>query len=214
VKTAKKVVSALAVVAALGLVALVSLSNVGCDKKGDSSASSKTYKLAFVTNNASDFWKIAAAGVRKYEKEGKVQVDVKMPPNGTVEEQNRTLEELTSQGYDGIAVSVIAPADQIPALNKAAAKTNLITFDSDSPKSNRLLYIVPLLAIAGGAALLITLLRRWSGKPTSAAVPMPSGTGTSGNAPSIAPSSAPNTKPSRDDYDEKLDDELRRMDDE
>mgnify|MGYP003346822097 CR=1 FL=1 len=34
-------------------------------------------KLAFVTNNSSEFWKIAAAGVRKYEAEGHVQVDVK-----------------------------------------------------------------------------------------------------------------------------------------
>jgi len=129
--------------AAIGFAALT---NVGCDRSNSgggnaSTGTGKTYKLAFVTNNASDFWKIAAAGVHKYEKEGKVQVDVKMPPNGTVEEQNRTLEELTSQGYDGVAVSVIAPADQVPALNKAAAKTNLITFDSDSPKSDRLLYI-------------------------------------------------------------------------
>ena len=31
-------------------------------------------KLAFVTNNTSEFWKIAANGVHKYEAEGKVQV--------------------------------------------------------------------------------------------------------------------------------------------
>jgi ribose transport system substrate-binding protein len=101
----------------------------------------KVLKLAFVTNNASEFWKIAAAGVRKYEKEGKVQVDVKMPPNGTADEQNQVLENLSSQGYDAIAVSVIAPNDQVPVLNKVAAKAKLITFDSDAPKSNRLLYI-------------------------------------------------------------------------
>ena len=64
-----------------------------------------------------------------------------MPPNGTTEEQNQILENLASQGYDGIAVSVIAPNDQVPVLNKIADKTNLITFDSDAPKSNRLLYI-------------------------------------------------------------------------
>ena len=98
-------------------------------------------KLAFVTNNASEFWKIAAAGVRKYEEESKVQVDVKMPPNGTTEEQNQILENLSSQGYDAIAVSAIAPNDQVPVLNKVAAKTKLITFDSDAPKSKRLLYI-------------------------------------------------------------------------
>jgi ribose transport system substrate-binding protein len=112
-----------------------------CDRGSSGSGASKVVKLAFVTNNASEFWKIAAAGVHKYEQEGKVQVDVKMPPNGTTEEQNQILENLASQGYDGIAVSVIAPNDQVPVLNKVAAKTKLITFDSDAPKSNRLLYI-------------------------------------------------------------------------
>ena len=101
----------------------------------------KMVKLAFVTNNASEFWKIAAAGVHKYEKESKVQVDIKMPPNGTTDEQNQILENLASQGYDAIAVSAIAPADQVPVLDKVAAKSKLITFDSDAPKSKRLLYI-------------------------------------------------------------------------
>ena len=101
----------------------------------------KIVKLAFVTNNASEFWKIAQAGVRKYEQESKVQVDVKMPPNGTTAEQNQILENLASQGYDAIAVSAIAPSDQVPVLDKIAAKTKLITFDSDAPASKRLLYI-------------------------------------------------------------------------
>jgi ribose transport system substrate-binding protein len=70
-----------------------------------------------------------------------VQVDVKMPPNGTAAEQNQIMENLSSQGYDAIALSAIAPNDQIPMLNKVAEKTKLITFDSDAPKSNRLLYI-------------------------------------------------------------------------
>src|SRR5690349_14420637 len=98
-------------------------------------------KLAFVTNNASEFWKIAAAGVHKYEKEANVQVDIKMPPNGKTEEQNGFLENLVSQGYNGIAVSVIAPNDQVEVINDTAKKTNVITFDSDAAKSNRILYI-------------------------------------------------------------------------
>jgi ribose transport system substrate-binding protein len=116
-----------------------------CDKgrtEGAAGASSeKVLKLAFVTNTVSDFWKIAMAGIHKYEKESKVQIDVKMPPNGTPEEQNQILENLVSQGYDAISLSVDAPNDQIPVLNKVAQKTHLITFDSDAPKSNRLLYI-------------------------------------------------------------------------
>ncbi len=98
-------------------------------------------KLAFVTNNASEFWKIAAAGVHKYEKEAGVHVDIKLPTTGKTDEQNRILENLGSQGYDGIAVSVITPKDQVNALNRIATGTNLITFDSDCVKSKRLLYI-------------------------------------------------------------------------
>ena len=93
-------------------------------RDGGGSGAARTVKLAFVTNNASEFWKIAAAGVRKYEAEGRVQVDVKMPPNGTPEEQNQILENLASQGYDAIAVSAVAPNDQVPVLNRVAAKTH------------------------------------------------------------------------------------------
>ncbi|HEU4580643.1 MAG TPA: sugar-binding protein [Polyangiaceae bacterium] len=110
-------------------------------ESGAGSSPPQQVKLAFVTNNASEFWKIAAAGIRKYERENKVQVDLKMPPNGTTEEQNQLLENLSSQGYAGIAVSAIAPGDQVPVLDQVAAKSKLITFDSDAPKSKRLLYI-------------------------------------------------------------------------
>src|SRR6478609_1194557 len=89
---------------------------VGCDRKPNAtgagsgasggssgnggSTDSSSLKLAFVTNNASEFWKIAAAGVHKHEKEAGVQVDIKMPPNGKVEEQNQILENLVTQGYN------------------------------------------------------------------------------------------------------------------
>ncbi|MEN9580286.1 MAG: hypothetical protein RJA70_3295 [Pseudomonadota bacterium] len=100
----------------------------------------KIIKLAFVTNNPSQFWKIAEAGIRRYEKEGKVQVDLKMP-NGTPEDQNTLLQNLANQSYDAIAVSVVAPADQVRVLNEVAKKTTLLTHDSDAEKSERLLYI-------------------------------------------------------------------------
>ena len=129
--------AATAAIAAVVTMALAATG--GCERSGDDSA--KVVKLAFVTNNTSEFWKIAANGVHKYEREGKVQVDIKMPPNGKTEEQNQILENLVSQGYDAIAVSVIAPKDQVAVLDRAAAKTRLITFDSDAAESKRLLYI-------------------------------------------------------------------------
>ena len=125
-------------VASFALCALL----LGCNRKGaGAGGEAKLVKLAFVTNNPSEFWKIASAGIHKYEQESKVQVDIKMPPNGTPEDQNGIMQNLTSQGYDAVSVSVIAPTDQTSVLNKIAEKTKLITFDSDAPKSNRLLYI-------------------------------------------------------------------------
>ena len=131
VPRSRRVAPFAAVLAALALVG-------GC---GGSGGDAKTVKLAFVTNNTAEFWKIAANGVHKYEAEGKVQVDIKMPPNGKTEEQNEILENLASQGYDAIAVSVIAPKDQTAVLNRTAQKARLITFDSDAADSKRLIYV-------------------------------------------------------------------------
>jgi ribose transport system substrate-binding protein len=127
--------------AILVAVALVLALACSKEKSGEQPATDKVVKLAFVTNNPSDFWKIAAAGIHKYEKEAKVQVDIKMPPSGTPEEQNQILQNLSAQGYDAIATSVAAPNDQVAVLDKVAEKSKLITFDSDAPRSKRLLYI-------------------------------------------------------------------------
>ena len=142
-KLSKSAWMAISAFVAMLLLAAVSFEAVAAEKsihvfKADDPSS---LKLAFVTNNASEFWKIAAAGVHKYEKESGVQVDIKMPPNGKTEEQNGILENLASQGYNGIAVSSIAPNDQVGNINRAAKSSNLICFDSDCPKSNRILYI-------------------------------------------------------------------------
>ena len=106
---------------------------------------SGTIKLAFVTNNSSDFWNIAQKGLDKFSKEAKdagwnVQIDMKRP-DGTTQDQNRILDDLVTNGYNGIAISPISPKDQTRKLNDVAGKTNLICFDSDAAMSNRLAYI-------------------------------------------------------------------------
>ena len=101
----------------------------------------KKLKLAFVTNNASDFWKKAEAGVKRFHDETGIQVDFKQPSSATVTEQNNILNDLLTQGYDGIAISVISPEEQAREINKATDQTNIIAVDSDCPNSNRLQYI-------------------------------------------------------------------------
>ena len=98
-------------------------------------------KLAFVTNNTSEFWKIAQKGLEKARAEHGIEIDYKAPNTGKVEEQKKILEDLVSQGYHGVAISVIAAEDQTRDIDRAAERLNVITQDSDAPKSQRLAYI-------------------------------------------------------------------------
>jgi ribose transport system substrate-binding protein len=100
-----------------------------------------TLKLAFITNNSSEFWKIAEKGVQKANKELGISVDMKLPETGKVEQQKKIIEDLISQGYHGFAISLISPADMTRDVDKATAKLNVITHDSDGPQSKRLAYI-------------------------------------------------------------------------
>jgi ribose transport system substrate-binding protein len=114
----------------------------GCDKSSSSSNGGTKPRLAFVTNNASDFWTIAKAGCQKAESElGSFVLDFKIPSDGTVASQKRILEDLLVRGTQGIAISPIDPANQTDMLNEAAAKTLLICHDSDAPASNRACYV-------------------------------------------------------------------------
>jgi ribose transport system substrate-binding protein len=98
-------------------------------------------KVAFVTNNASDFWKIAQAGTKKATKELGCEVVFRIPSSGTAQEQQTIVQDLITVGVSGIAISPKDPANQTAMLNRAAAAVNLVTQDSDAPESNRACYI-------------------------------------------------------------------------
>lgn len=98
-------------------------------------------QIAFVTNNASDFWKIAEAGVRKGEAEFNASCELLLPPNGTADDQQRIIEALIAKGISGMAISPNDAENQIDIINKAAEQMAVITHDSDAPKSNRLVYV-------------------------------------------------------------------------
>jgi ribose transport system substrate-binding protein len=97
--------------------------------------------IAFVTNNVSDFWKIARAGVNKGIKEFGVNVEFQMPSDGTPAEQQRIVEALIAKKVGGMAISPNDAKNQIGLLDKAAAAMNVITQDSDAPESKRLCYV-------------------------------------------------------------------------
>jgi ribose transport system substrate-binding protein len=101
-----------------------------------------TKRLAFVTNNASDFWAIARKGTEKADGElTDVSVEFRIPPDGTAAEQKRIVDDLLAKGIDGIAMSPVDPNNQTPFINETAKQTLVFTQDSDAPQSDRTAYV-------------------------------------------------------------------------
>jgi ribose transport system substrate-binding protein len=105
-------------------------------------AAKKKVKLAFVTNNAANFWTIARRGCEEAQKElGNVGVDFRIPSGGSAAEQQQIVDDLLAKGVDGIAISPVDPDNQTEMLNRVAQQALLITQDSDAPKSKRVCYL-------------------------------------------------------------------------
>jgi ribose transport system substrate-binding protein len=99
-------------------------------------------KLAFVTNNSSDFWTIARKGTEKADGElADVTVEFKMPGDGSAAEQKRIVDDLLAKGIDGIAISPVDPENQTQLLNEVSKQALVFTQDSDAPKSDRVCYV-------------------------------------------------------------------------
>ena len=120
--------------AALCCLCLLAVSGCG---RGPSS----TKKLAFITNNAADFWTIARKGTEKADA-GLADVEVEFRlGDGTAAAQKRILDDLLAKGVDGIAISPVDPANQTAMLNDAAKQALVFTHDSDAPDSRRECYV-------------------------------------------------------------------------
>ncbi len=104
---------------------------------------SQKVRVGFVTNGIANFWTIAEAGAIAGANDFDCQALVRMPPadGGRVANQKRMVEELLSQGVDGIAISPIDPPNQKSMLNEIGENCHYITHDSDAPDTDRLLYI-------------------------------------------------------------------------
>ncbi|HEY2961733.1 MAG TPA: sugar-binding protein [Pyrinomonadaceae bacterium] len=129
------------------LTSLLALMLAGCQNHGTSggaggASSGGKKKLAFVTNNASEFWTIARKGTEKAANEiPGIEIEFRIPSDGTAAEQQRVVDDLLAKGIDGIAISPVDPANQTPMLNRAAGTALVVTQDSDAPNSNRVCYI-------------------------------------------------------------------------
>src|SRR4051812_19133228 len=133
------------VVAVLGLC----LAIFGCKTKSEATregsaapaAKASAAHFAFVTNNSSDFWNIASKGVRKAEADFGIQAEVFRPLKGEVSDQQRFLEDILVQNFDGVAISPIDAAAMTPLLDRVAARIPVVCSDSDAPSSKRVAYV-------------------------------------------------------------------------
>jgi ribose transport system substrate-binding protein len=108
----------------------------------DAGAAGTKHKLAFVTNNPSEFWTIARKGTEKAAKEiPNIQVEFRIPAGGTAAEQQSIIDDLLANGVKGIAISPVDPKNQTGMLNRVADQALVVTQDSDAPDSNRMCYI-------------------------------------------------------------------------
>ncbi|MBX3378651.1 MAG: substrate-binding domain-containing protein [Phycisphaeraceae bacterium] len=134
--------AALAVIASAGLVAWSG------GLMGASEAPKKTYRIGVIAKSQSNPVFQAArtgaldAGEKLSEKLGAdVKVEWRTPVNEDAQQQAQYVEQLASQGFDGIAISASDANVLTAAVNSAIDRgVVVITFDSDIPASKRLAY--------------------------------------------------------------------------
>ncbi|HEX4052702.1 MAG TPA: sugar-binding protein [Tepidisphaeraceae bacterium] len=115
---------------------------VGCNKSESSATAQKKIRLAFITNNAADFWTICRAGCNKAAQENPdIDVDFQMLADASAAGQVRVIDDLLSRGVQGIALSPVDPTNETPKLNETAKSVVVFCADSDAPKSDRSCYI-------------------------------------------------------------------------
>jgi ribose transport system substrate-binding protein len=124
------------------LTLLLGVTLVGFGWSKSEGAAQKKLKLAFLSNNAANFWTIARRGCEAAQKETDgVKVEFRIPGSGSAAEQRQILDDLLAKGVDGIAISPIDPDNQTEMLDRIAKQALLVTQDSDAPKSARACYI-------------------------------------------------------------------------
>jgi ribose transport system substrate-binding protein len=124
-------------------VALAAMILAPACNKTDTSATARTkINLAFVTNNAADFWTICRAGCNKAAQENpNIDIDFEILSDPTAAGQKRVMDDLLVRGVEGIAISPVDPVNETPMLNDAAKRATIFCADSDAPDSDRACYI-------------------------------------------------------------------------
>ncbi len=117
----------------------------GCGQQNSGTVSgtqAKKLHLGVVINAPSDYMSFVRLGcdftVRGL---GNVDMDFRIPTDGSVEAQQEILSNFVAEGVDGIAISPIDADKQTDFLGRIATNTLLVCIDSDAANSKRACYI-------------------------------------------------------------------------
>jgi ribose transport system substrate-binding protein len=97
-------------------------------------------RIALVASDESRYWDDAIIGARDAAAQYGAVLTVHQASGGEPD-QTRILRDLAGQQIDGIAVSPLDEIKQAPVLLEVGERTNIVTFDSDSPRSGRLCFV-------------------------------------------------------------------------
>lgn len=101
--------------------------------------------IRMITNNSSSFWAAMELGMKEATKEVDIASAERLTPQGaspTHNDQKVTFEQAVAANVDGIGVSPIEAKVFAPVIDSAIDKgIPVITFDSDSDTSKRLVYL-------------------------------------------------------------------------
>ena len=135
----KKQVVLRLIILALVAAAIVVVVAIGVGRRGGRG----TMRFALVPKSIGHpYWEGVREGMAAAAKRLGVEAKFWGPPEASVDQQITIIENLIAQGYDGIAISPNDPESVKEIIKRAMAKgIAVVTFDSDAPKSERLLYI-------------------------------------------------------------------------
>jgi ribose transport system substrate-binding protein len=94
--------------------------------------------LAFITGGSGPYWQITARGARSAADKYNIDLKIEMPADEeSLQQQMAILTRLDYDKLNGIALSPLDAEGQTQLINRIQRHTNVVTFDSDAPLSNR-----------------------------------------------------------------------------
>jgi ribose transport system substrate-binding protein len=137
----------------------LALWSTGCNNQNPgannqaSPAAQKKWRVAFIANNANDYWSIVRLGCDTAVRQlGDVDLNFRSPEDRTAAGQQQILKEVMAEGVDAIAISPVDANLLTESLDAIPTNVMLVCADGDAEKSRRVFYIGTDNVAAGGQA--------------------------------------------------------------